>query len=416
MEVALPAVLPPVVLEVALMLSVVAIAVAGWCAASCCLVADVLLVGVLLPAILVVEVLQVLVVFQVPDVLLHPLHGGLDDENAPARTLGAPPQAVAAQATTAKEDVGANWKTWTPNARHSVRRRGQVGPGQHVAAIASPLTSCEVHPRMVPCGQLCARFEPRWLRPDPPNRRLPVGQKIIGGWGSESFMVLPRTGKSCSVFRVRVVRDVRAKLCTSHPLYLALAPDPCPAPAPAPPPPPPGPRGGHRAMARYPSRDPDTPPWPRYPPVAPVPPRKIFPPAAHESSTGPSMSPSRVLPRGDRKPLPGTVPQPYRGPFRKPTGDRSANLPGTAPQTYRGPFRKPTGDRPEIVDFSGSGRPRAARKPLKKCGGRSPSPFRRVSRPPGAAQTPKIDDFRSVEKSYLKNLGAALRSQDGPRG
>ena len=34
------------------------------------------------------------------------------------------------------------------------------------------------------------------------------------------------------VFRVRVVRDVRAKLCASHPLRLALAPDPCLAPPP----------------------------------------------------------------------------------------------------------------------------------------------------------------------------------------
>ena len=34
------------------------------------------------------------------------------------------------------------------------------------------------------------------------------------------------------MFRVRVVRDVRAKLCASHPLRLALAPDPCPAPPP----------------------------------------------------------------------------------------------------------------------------------------------------------------------------------------
>ena len=36
------------------------------------------------------------------------------------------------------------------------------------------------------------------------------------------------------MFRVRVVRDVHAKLCASSPLPLALAPDPCPAP-PAPP-------------------------------------------------------------------------------------------------------------------------------------------------------------------------------------
>ena len=34
-------------------------------------------------------------------------------------------------------------------------------------------------------------------------------------------------------------------------------------------------------------------------------------------------------------------------------------------------------------------------------GGEGPS-FWKVSRPPGAAQTPKIDDFRSVKKSCIK--------------
>ena len=33
------------------------------------------------------------------------------------------------------------------------------------------------------------------------------------------------------VFRVRVVRDVRAKLCASPPWYLASDPGPCPPPA-----------------------------------------------------------------------------------------------------------------------------------------------------------------------------------------
>ncbi len=35
------------------------------------------------------------------------------------------------------------------------------------------------------------------------------------------------------VFRVRVVRDVRAKLCASYPGYRGLAPDPCPIAPPA---------------------------------------------------------------------------------------------------------------------------------------------------------------------------------------
>ena len=36
-----------------------------------------------------------------------------------------------------------------------------------------------------------------------------------------------------AVFRVRVVRDVRAKLCASYPGYLGLALEKCPAAAPA---------------------------------------------------------------------------------------------------------------------------------------------------------------------------------------
>ncbi len=50
-----------------------------------------------------------------------------------------------------------------------------------------------------------------------------------------SFMVLPETGKSCSVF----VSCLRVKLRESS-LYMAFAPDPC---SPPPPPPPPRARG-----------------------------------------------------------------------------------------------------------------------------------------------------------------------------
>ena len=46
------------------------------------------------------------------------------------------------------------------------------------------------------------------------------------------------------------------------------------------------------------------------------------------------------------------------------------------------------------------------RETFQKCGGRSPQPLWRVSRPPGAAQTPNTDDFRSVKKSYIENPGA----------
>ena len=48
------------------------------------------------------------------------------------------------------------------------------------------------------------------------------------------------------------------------------------------------------------------------------------------------------------------------------------------------------------------------RDTCQKGGGRSTSPFRKVSRPPGAAQTPKTDDFRSVKKSFIRNPGVCL--------
>ena len=42
------------------------------------------------------------------------------------------------------------------------------------------------------------------------------------------------------------------------------------------------------------------------------------------------------------------------------------------------------------------------RETFKKGGGRSPPPFWKVSRQPGAAQTPKINDIRSAKQSYSK--------------
>ena len=47
------------------------------------------------------------------------------------------------------------------------------------------------------------------------------------------------------------------------------------------------------------------------------------------------------------------------------------------------------------------------RDSFQKDGGLRPPPFCKVSRPPGAAQTPKIDDLRSVKKSYIKTLGVS---------
>ena len=48
---------------------------------------------------------------------------------------------------------------------------------------------------------------------------------------------------------------------------------------------------------------------------------------------------------------------------------------------------------PEIADFGGLAGP-GSRKTLPKGGGRSPSLFKRVSRAPGACQTPKIGHVR----------------------
>jgi len=48
------------------------------------------------------------------------------------------------------------------------------------------------------------------------------------------------------------------------------------------------------------------------------------------------------------------------------------------------------------------------RETFQKGGGLRPPPFWKASRPPGAAQNPKIDDFRSVKKSYIKNIGVSF--------
>jgi len=83
----------------------------------------------------------------------------------------------------------------------------------------------------------------------------------------------------------------------------------------------------------------------------------------------------------------------------------------------RGPLKGPTPGflaqffgRPEIVDFWGVWAARGGRETFQKAGGRSPPPFWKLSRPPGAAQTPKIDDFRSVKKSCVRNLEGFLLS------
>jgi hypothetical protein len=50
-----------------------------------------------------------------------------------------------------------------------------------------------------------------------------------------------------------------------------------------------------------------------------------------------------------------------------------------------------------IGHFRGSGRPRGPRETLPKGGGPRPPPFGRVSGAPGAAQTHKMTDFRSLK-------------------
>ncbi len=68
--------------------------------------------------------------------------------------------------------------------------------------------------------------------------------------------------------------------------------------------------------------------------------------------------------------------------------------------------------RPEVVDFGGLGGPGGPNNHAKiwrLC----PSYFCMVSRAPGAAQTPKIDDFRPAQKSCIKNLSVEWRPIDG---
>ncbi len=49
----------------------------------------------------------------------------------------------------------------------------------------------------------------------------------------------------------------------------------------------------------------------------------------------------------------------------------------------------------------------AAPKTIQKYGGFAPHIFCLVSRAPGAAQTPKIDDFRPAQRSCTKNLSVS---------
>ncbi len=55
--------------------------------------------------------------------------------------------------------------------------------------------------------------------------------------------------------------------------------------------------------------------------------------------------------------------------------------------------------RPEIADFGGSGWPLRPPKTIPEGGGLRPPPFGMVVGAAGAAQTPKLDDFRPAPKT-----------------
>ena len=62
-------------------------------------------------------------------------------------------------------------------------------------------------------------------------------------------------------------------------------------------------------------------------------------------------------------------------------------------------------DRPEIADFGGLGGPGRPGNLSKRSGASPPTVSKGLCGPPGAAQTPKIVDVRSVKKPCIKNLG-----------
>ena len=88
-----------------------------------------------------------------------------------------------------------------------------------------------------------------------------------------------------------------------------------------------------------------------------------------------------------------------RGPFKGPRA--------------RGPFEGPRGPLKDVAalwgpieflnflrvgswSFWGCGRPRGTRRPFKKGGGEAPRPSEMATEAPGAAQTPKMTDVRSL--------------------
>jgi len=67
--------------------------------------------------------------------------------------------------------------------------------------------------------------------------------------------------------------------------------------------------------------------------------------------------------------------------------------------------------RPEIVDFGGLAGPGRPGNLPKRWGAKSPTFLE--GRPPGAPQGLKIDDLRSVKKSYIENLGVSRLCLEG---
>ncbi len=72
--------------------------------------------------------------------------------------------------------------------------------------------------------------------------------------------------------------------------------------------------------------------------------------------------------------------------------------------------------------FRGSGRPRGPRRPFQNVGGLRPPPFARVSGAPGAAQTFKMTDFRSLIKKHIcshprcSHVSERVPGEAGPPG
>ncbi len=65
---------------------------------------------------------------------------------------------------------------------------------------------------------------------------------------------------------------------------------------------------------------------------------------------------------------------------------------------------------PSSYNVLGFGKPRRPQTPFQKVGGRSPAPSGMVLGATGAAQTPKIGEFRPAQKPCIKNISLSCFS------